>query len=258
MQIWQAIVLGVAQGLTEFLPVSSSGHLMLLERLFGIQENGLLYSVFMHLGTLVPVCIVFFRQILDLFKNPKNKLVPLILATLPAGVVGLAVGVLVDLDNLFICYPWLLSITFLLTAIELFVCQRIENKRLKSKALNNKRALIMGVGQALAVFPGLSRSGTVIFSGSLAGVNREENASFTFLMSVPIIVSAVLLEGGKAITMPSVSVDLLPLVFGVVSAGVFGYISVAFTIKIIKSAKYNVLSIYLTIVAVINAILGVV
>ena len=258
MEIWQAIVLGMAQGLTEFLPVSSSGHLMLLERLFGIRENGLLYSVFMHLGTLVPVCIVFFKHVLDLFKNPKKRLVPLILATLPAGVVGLAVGVLVDLDGLFICYPWLLSVTFLLTAIELFVCQRIENKRMPGKLISNKRALVMGVGQALAVFPGLSRSGTVIFSGSLAGVDREENARFTFLMSVPIIVSAVLLEGGKAITTPNVSVDVLPLVFGVISAGVFGYISVAFTMKIIKSAKYSFLSIYLVIVAIINMVLGII
>ena len=119
MEIWQAIVLGAVQGFAEFLPVSSSGHLILLQNWFGIKDNVIFYSVMLHLGTLIPVVIVLWKEILGLFKKPFNKFWYLVLATVPAGIVGIIFSKVFDLDAVFTDNVWLLSITFLFTAAEM-------------------------------------------------------------------------------------------------------------------------------------------
>ena len=128
MEIWQAIVLGAVQGFAEFLPVSSSGHLILLQRIFGINEGagGLFFDVMLHIGTLIPVFIVFFKDILELFKKPFNKMLLLIIATIPAGLTGVLLGDLVEgafyqgnlLSAILLSITFLLSISRLISAMD--------------------------------------------------------------------------------------------------------------------------------------------
>lgn len=255
MAIWQAIVLGAVQGFAEFLPISSSGHLILLQNWFGITENVVFYSIMLHIGTLIPVIIVLWKQIIGLFKKPLSKLGCLVLATIPAGVVGVIFSVAVDIDTLFTQHYWLLAITFILTAIELIYAERRAKKVQMTNGINVKTAFIMGGGQALGVIPGLSRSGTTITAGCLGKVDREENANFTFLMSIPIIVAAAAMEligGIKDGTL--VSVDLLPVFIGMLTAAVCGYIAIKFMLRIIKKANYKWFSIYLVGISIATLI----
>lgn len=255
MEIWQAIVLGAVQGFAEFLPISSSGHLFLLQKWFGIKDNVVFYSVMLHIGTLIPVVIVFIKEILALFKKPFNKLWFLVLATIPAGIIGIVFSVFLDLDTLFFNNPWLLSLTFIFTAIELMLAQKTaKNKKMLHK-INAKTSFFMGVGQAVGVLPGISRSGSTITSGYLSKVKKEDNANFTFLMSIPIIVSAVLLESvGILANASAINIDFLPLIFGILSSCVSGYISIKCMLKVIKKANFKWFSVYLVLISILNLI----
>ncbi len=255
MEIWQAIVLGAVQGFAEFLPVSSSGHLILFQHWFGITENVMFYSVMLHVGTLIPVVAVLWKEIISLFKRPFNKFWYLVLATVPAGVVGLVSSISFDLDELFSEHVWLLAITFLFTAVELLYSEYRAKKYSMENPLTVKNAFVMGVGQAVGVFPGISRSGTTVSAGCLVNVDKTENANFTFLMSIPIILAAVAMEGLKIIKEGSIgTVEFLPLAIGVLTAAVTGYIAVKFMLSVIRKANYKWFSLYLTGIAVATLI----
>ena len=259
MEIWQAIVLGAVQGFSEFLPVSSSGHLILLQHWFGITEGVLFYSIMLHVGTLIPVIIVLWKEILALFKKPFNKLLYLIVATIPAGILGVVVKLVVDLDAIFSAHIWLLSITFTLTAMELIFAERYSKKVQMLNPINYKSSIIMGAGQGLGIFPGLSRSGTTITFGCIGKVEREQNANFTFLMSIPIIVAAALLEGYDCISSGTIgSIEPMPLILGVLTAALTGYIAITFMLKIIKKANYKWFSLYLVVLSMVNVIVALV
>lgn len=255
MEIWQAIVLGAVQGFAEFLPVSSSGHLILMQRWLGVTEGGLFFDVMLHIGTLIPVFIVFFKEILSLFKKPYNKLLMLIIATIPAGLTGMLLSDVVEgafyQSNLLSAI--LLAVTFTLTATELFFSEYVSKKRDKALPLSYKNTLIMGLAQGVAIVPGLSRSGTVISAGCFTGVERSENAHFTFLMSIPIILGAALVSGYKTVK-EGVVIEALPLVFGMVTAMITGYIAIKAMLKVIKKANYKWFSLYLVIMAVASVI----
>ena len=252
MEIYQGIILGAVQGLSEFLPISSSGHLTLLARLFGIYENTLFYSVMLHLGTLIPVIIILKKKILGLFNSP-NLFFNLVIATIPAGIVGIIFSKVLLVDKVFESVPILLSLTFLITAVEMFLCQKISNEKRLINTINKKTAFIMGCGQAVGVLTGISRSGSTILFGNIAGVNRKDNADFTFLMSIPIILSAVILESVDLLqTGTPVSIDFLPLVFGVLSASVCGYISISFMLSVIKKANYFWFGFYMIVISLVN------
>ena len=248
MEIWQAIVLGAVQGFAEFLPISSSGHLMLLQYWFGIEE-AFFYSIMLHIGTLIPVIIVLWKEIWGLFKKPFNKLWYLVLATIPAGIVGLLFSS--SIDEIFSNNVWLLGITFILTATELMFSEMRCKKVQMLNPINNKTGLIMGLGQAIGVVPGLSRSGTTISAGVLAKVEKNENANFTFLMSIPIILAAVLLEGIDVVRSDAIiNINIPALILGVITSAVCGYISIKFMLNIIKKANYKWFSLYLVLLAI--------
>ena len=254
MEIYQGIILGAVQGFAEFLPISSSGHLSILSRLFGIYENTLFYSVILHLGTLIPVIIILRKKILGLLMSP-NLFFNLILATIPAGIVGIFFSKVVSIDTLFESAPILLSITFLITAVEMFLCQKISTKKGLINTINKKTAFIMGCGQAVGVLTGISRSGSTILFGNIAGVKKDYNADFTFLMSIPIILSAVLIESVDVVQMGvPISIDFLPLFFGVLSAMVSGYISISFMFSVIKKANYLWFGVYMVFISIVNLI----
>ncbi len=251
MEIWQAIVLGAVQGFAEFLPISSSGHLLLLQHWFGIEENVLFYSVMLHVGTLIPVIVVLWKEILGLFKKPFNKLLYLVIASLPAGIIGIVLSLVLDMDALFANNIWLLSITFLITAGAMFFSDRRARRVEMLNPINCKTAFVMGCGQMVGVVSGISRSGATITSATIAKVDKNESASFTFLMSIPIIVAAAGLESLKIVKAGTIgSVDVLPLVLGVVTAMVTGYIAITFMLKLIRKANFKWFSLYLVALSI--------
>ncbi len=259
MEVWQAIILGAVQGFAEFLPISSSGHLILLQKWFGIEENVVFYSIMLHIGTLIPVIIVLWKEILGLFKKPFNKFGLLVLATIPAGVVGLVFSKVVNLDQIFTDYIWLLAITFMLTAVELIFsewrCKKVE----MTSDITVKTSLIMGAGQAFGVLPGLSRSGTTISAGCLGKVEREKNANFAFLMSIPIILAAAFMSTLDCIKDGSIGdINIWALLVGVLTAAVTGYIAIKFMLSIIKKANYKWFSLYLVGISIATLVTGLV
>jgi undecaprenyl-diphosphatase len=255
MEIWQAIVLRAVQGFAEFLPVSSSGHLILMQRWLGVTEGGLFFDIMLHIGTLIPVFIVFFKEILSIFKKPFNKMLFLIIATIPAALTGMLLGDVVEgafyKGNLLSAI--LLSATFLITATELFFSEWISKKYDKKLPLSYKSSLVQGLAQGVAIVPGLSRSGTVISSGCFYGLSREENANFTFLMSIPVILGAALVQGLDVIK-TGAEIQILPLVFGMATAMITGYIAIKAMLKVIKKANYKWFSLYLVIMAIASTV----
>ena len=255
--IWKSGVLGIVQGLTEFLPVSSSGHLTLLQILglnFG-EGMTMFINILMHLGTLVAVVIVFWRDILALFKKPFKTILMLIVATIPAGVVGMLFSDKIEaffsgetaLLNLAVC--------FAVTALLLLVCELVAKRQKKPHALGWGTSVSMGVMQAVALFPGISRSGSTIVAGTLAGAKREEVARFSFIMSIPVILGSFLVEVAGGVVdvaqgQPSVFTgiggsEIVGMIFGVVLSAVFGFLAIKWMLKIIRKANYMWFSVYL-------------
>lgn len=263
MEIWQAIVLGLVQGLTEFLPVSSSGHLVFLQRIFGL-DGGLFIPIILHLGTLTAVCAVFYREIAALFRRPFKTLGYLVLVSVPAALAGF---LLEDrIDELFYKSRYvgiLLAVFFLITAATLFVTEIVVKRRASHLPLCMKTVLPMAFAQAVAILPGISRSGSTICAGALSGANSEDTAKFSFLMSVPVILGGFVIslikgliggeirqtfsEGGAAFG--------LGVAIGFVVSAISGLFAIRLMLKAIKRADYKWFSLYLAALAAVCIIL---
>ncbi len=257
--IWKSIVLGTVQGITEFLPVSSSGHLSLLQRVLGFNMAGgsmMFVNVMLHLGTLAAVVFVFWRDILGLFKKPFKTLLMLVVATVPAAVVGVLAAD--KIDAIFAGAQGLLylAVCFACTAAMLLACEIVSKRWKAPKPLGWKNALPMGLMQAVALFPGISRSGSTIVAGAVTGAKREEVAKFSFLMSIPIILGSVVMEvkdlifpGEEGIALSFGGPEAVGMVFGVVCAAIFGFFSVKVMLKVIGKANYKWFAFYLVLLS---------
>jgi undecaprenyl-diphosphatase len=242
MGIFEAIILGVVQGLTEFLPVSSSGHLVLLQKVMGLTGVPIFFDTMLHFGTLVAVVVVLLSEIVAIIRHPiQNHLGMLILATIPAAVVG---------------YLWsgyfesifqsgsLLGICFLGTAVILTVSELIAKRIHAKKQISTKSALSMGLMQALAIFPGVSRAGATIAGGLFFGVDRTRVAKFSFLMSIPIILGSVVSSGKTAMDVGLGDVSVAAIAVGTIAAAVAGFFAVRFMLAIIKKTKLYGFAVY--------------
>lgn len=249
MQLWQSIILGLVQGLAEFLPVSSSGHLVMMREIMNISGNYLLYDMLLHVGTLFAIFIVFFKDLLALFKPPFKTIGMIILASVPAIIVGLAFDSQVEAlfsGAKYICF------FFLFTAVLMLVTEIISKRIKQPKEFTIKTALFMGVMQGIAVFPGISRSGSTIFGGTVAKTNREQVAKFSFFMSIPVILGGVVLQlfdlgGGE-------SVAWYCILGGMVSSFLSGLLAIKVMLKIIGKANYKWFSLYLFVVSILTFI----
>lgn len=263
MSVWQAIIMGLVQGLTEFLPVSSSGHLVLLQRLFGI-DGGLFLPIVLHLGTLVAVCVVFFKDILALFKKPFKTLGFLVLASVPAAVVGLLLDDIIE-DAIFggKYFALFLAAFFLITGCVLFATEKFAKKREGTLPLNLKVTLSMGFAQAVAILPGISRSGSTICAGTFAGGKREEIAKFSFLMSLPVILGSFVIELFKGLKDGEIQTAFssggasfgIGVAVGFVVSAVSGLFAIKLMLKLIQKANYKWFSLYLGVLSVTCVIL---
>lgn len=264
MEIWQAIVLGLVQGLTEFLPVSSSGHIALFQGIFGITELQLFISIILHLGTLVAVCIVFFKDIVDLFKKPFHTLGYLVLATVPAAITGLLFEVF-DLDDVFLGENMgiYLFIFFLVTAALLFATEMVAKRRERTLPLCFKTVIPMGLAQAVAVLPGISRSGSTICAGTLAGGKSEDLAKFSFLMSIPIILGSFAVELAVGLKDGEIQASFSSggttfvwgIVLGFIVSAIAGLFAINVMMRAIRKTNYKWFSLYLVLIAITSLVL---
>jgi len=249
MTLFQAIILGIIQGFSEFLPISSSGHLALTAWLFGLNEGDLFFVVTIHIGTLVPVFIFYRKDILQLIRKPFQKMTYLlIVATLPAVVIALLFED--HIDAAFTAMGFL-SVGFAITAVVLLLTDKIKNSNKKSQDISYVDALLVGIAQGAAVFPGISRSGSTIVAALARGIKREDAARFSFLMSIPAILGAMVLQISHIFrgNIALYQLDFVNLGAGFVAAMLSGYLAIQLMLNIVKKAKLRYFACYMFFIA---------
>jgi len=248
MTVLQAIILGIIQGLSEFLPISSSGHLALTLGLMNIDE-GLLFTVVVHVGTLIPVIIVFRKDILALIKKPFQKMTYLlIVATIPAAIVALFFDDMIEAA--FTSFNFI-AIGFIITGIVLILTDRLKRNTKKSEDISWLDAALIGLAQAVAVFPGISRSGSTIAAALSRGIDREAAAKFAFLMSIPAILGALLVKIISVVRGDILieEINFIVLGAGFITAALSGYLAINFMLAAIKKAKLSYFAYYVLILS---------
>lgn len=261
MELIKAIILGCVQGATEFLPISSSGHLVIGSELLNFQEQGVVFDVFLHLGTLFSVCVAFRKEILlmirALFAFVTRRMTPeleeylrwdlyVILATLPAVFVGLFLKDAVEqaFTSVLLVYCMLV-----ITGTLMLLTNKVNDSGGRLGPVN---AIIIGCAQACAILPGLSRSGSTIFTGMLLGIEREKVARFSFIMSVPAILGAVVLQLGDMLDNPPAADSITGLAAGTVASAVTGYFAIILLMDLLKRNRLPVFGYYCYLVAAVG------
>jgi len=247
MNILEAVLLGIVQGFTEFLPISSSGHLVLFQRIFGISGPMLSFDIILHLGSLTAVFIVFWGDITGILKKPfQNITYMLIAATIPAVIAGVLFNA--QIEALFSGGAFL-AIGFIITGILLIYSDKIAKTNKFDKDISYKDAVIIGCMQAVAIVPGISRSGSTITAGLYQKLSRETAARFSFLLSIPAILGAAVITAKNILDSPAgaagfLSAGALPLGFGFIAAMLSGYLSIRFMLDLIKKCKLSYFGYY--------------
>ena len=269
-EIVQAIIIGIVQGLTEFLPVSSSAHLIVLPRIFGWDDeliNSSTFVVMLHMGTLAALLVFFWREVLVLLgafvallrersfgDDPDRKLALVLLLTIiPAALFGF---VFEDwIDGFF--YDAVLVIPFILVAGAgiLWLAERIGTRTRDLQQSDYGDAAFIGVAQALALFPGISRSGITIAAGLARGLKREAAARFAFLMGIPIIAGAGLWKARHVVTGEAGEVDVAVLAAGVFAAFVSGWLAIGFMLRYLRDHSTGIFIAYRLIAAAVFLVL---
>jgi undecaprenyl-diphosphatase len=240
MTLFQAIVLGFVQGATEFLPISSTAHLALVPWFFGWTDPGLGFGIALHLGTLVALLVYFRAEWLMLLRggvdllrgrrdNPNAKLMAyIVVATIPGLIAG---ALLADFADSTLRHPLIIASTLILLAIVLVIAERAGKRQVKLDQMTLRDAISIGCAQAVALIPGVSRSGVTITAALFRGMTRDAAARFSFLLSTPIIAAAVSksLVDGLRDGFPTVSAT--DAIAGIIVSGIVGYLSIAFLIR---------------------------
>ncbi|MEM3374314.1 MAG: undecaprenyl-diphosphate phosphatase [Candidatus Woesearchaeota archaeon] len=247
MNLIEAIILGIIQGITEWLPISSSGHLVLFQTIFKIKQP-IIFDVLLHFGSLLVILFVFRKEILELIlgvlkreKKYINLALMLIFASIPITLVGFFLNDYIEraFSNLaFVGFAWIF------TSIVLFLSKY---PKIKDKNLNFLNTFLMGVSQAIAILPGVSRSGITISTGLIQGIKQEEAAKFSFLMAIPPIFGATILEIRNIGQIENLSFAFIGVLFSMIS----GYLSLKFLLRIIKTNKFSYFSIYCFVLGLI-------
>lgn len=228
----EALILGIIQGLTEFLPISSTGHLYLGRNLFGLQEAGLLLDTMLHVGTLLAVFVFYKEEFIKIIKNPFSKLTfLLIVGTIPAVFFGLAFKDYIDdISKTGVTIGW----EFLITGLFLWLVDSVKNGHKRMENISYKDALIIGTFQAVAIMPAISRSGMTIVAALWRKLDRETAAYFSFLLSTPAIAGAIVLQTKDLLGGAGEEISLSALLVGIVSSAIFGYIAVKWMIGYLR------------------------
>ena len=262
MTVLQGALLGIIQGLGEFLPISSSGHLLLCRLFLGIQTDTpamKMLDILLHVGTLLPVMLVFRKEWADMILHPvRNKtLLLLFIASLPTLAVYLLAKKLFPAVNGFEVFDsgWFLGVSFLITALFLLLCDHFASGAKQNAGKGRKvgipQALVMGVFQGIGMIPGISRSGSTIFGGVSTGLNKSTAAKFSFMMSAPAILASLLMEGKDALELGYVSqIEPIPTLVGVILSAVVGYLAIRFMLRIIARVPLSWFALYLAVLGI--------
>lgn len=285
MSVIQGILLGILQGIAEFLPISSSGHLAVAQNIFGLDDIPLLFDVFLHLATLAAVCLYFWRKIWELLKcfgrwiskSPKLKensqvydvvlaqkdqinrkiIIAIILSTLVTGVMGIVSSKLIpNLSIKVTCCGFIVTSLFLILSsiIEKRNAKIAQNSDDKSiPCVSKVQALVIGFMQGIGTLPGISRSGSTIAGALFCGVDRSLAGEFSFIISIPAILGAFVLEL-KDLGEVSSTIGAAPVIAGCAAAFAAGYISLTLLMKMIKKGKLQYFALYLIPLAVLGLI----
>jgi len=251
MSIIQAIIYGIVQGIGEFLPISSTAHLVLIPWLFGRQDPGVVFDVALHLGTAAAVIFFFYKDWLRLisagFTKPKTQDGKLfwwiVLATIPGGLAGLLLDkYMADFRN-----PALIAIMLIIMGIILYVSDRMGKNAIDLESIGTKRSLIVGISQAFAIIPGVSRSGITMSTGRVLGLTRDGIAKFTFLLSAPIILADALYH---AKDLKNVPIEITPFLVAMLTAAVVGILSIKFLLNYLKTKGFGIFALYRIILGI--------
>ena len=268
MTLAQAIILGLIQGLTEFLPVSSSGHLVLAEALLHIQKQGITFEVFVHFGTLLAVVVAFWSDIVDMFlaairwiSHPSQTktlwnsdkgfrlLILISIGSIPAGIIGILFDKTIESafsDPLFVSFMLLITGTILLLS------RFGRTKRNKPTVWDS---ILIGTAQSFAIIPGISRSGSTISSGMLLGLEKSEAARFSFLLAMPAILGAFILKLKDLLASPVIPhSEVVTLGVGTLVSFVSGYFAIILLLDLVKRGKFSWFAFYCFVIGILGII----
>ena len=274
MTFWNALLQGIVQGLTEFLPVSSSGHLSLIQHFTGQSgETGILFSVLLHMGTLIAVFLAFhkiilelimefFRMVGDIFKgrfklkdmNPERRMILMLIISLVPLLFFVLFkdfysGLASDSDIM------AEGVCFLITGVLLLLSDRIGSGNIGMANMRTKDALVMGIAQGIAPLPGVSRSGSTVAAGLMMGLDREYAVTFSFIMGVPAVLGANILEIGGAMK-ENFPIPVPVMLTGVLAAVIFGLLAIKMVQWLVKTDKFKYFGYYTLALGTITLILG--
>ena len=250
------IILGIIQGIAEFLPISSSAHLIIFRDIFGIGTNigsniELTFDLALHFGTLLAIIIFFFNDLFKILMEGLTKGVKtkdgklfwyLILATIPAGIVGVLFEDI--FDSFFRKQLWLIAIALIVMGIIIYLVDKKSKISINIKEMKWYQALIVGCAQVFALIPGFSRSGTTITASRALGLNREDSAKFSFYLSVPVVAGASLLSLIKDDTLAIILDNLMIFGVGILISFITGLLCISFLLKYIKKNDFKIFMIY--------------
>ena len=284
MSLLQAIIMGIIQGATEFLPVSSSGHLALFKILFHVNtDTGLMFDVMLHLGTLIAIFAVYYKDIIRMvveafkiirdvfinivrfFRNKFGKeeneylkivtngyrkfVLLVIVSTIPTGIIGLVASDFVEMASEILLIP---GICLIITSILLFISDRIQGGNKGPKNVSYTNGFIIGICQGIATLPGLSRSGTTIAACLISGFDRRFAVKYSFIMSIPAVLGAAILELKDFSTAALSGTEILYYVIGMAVAAIVGYICIKTMLVIVRNKKFTIFSIYCLIIGALS------
>ena len=262
----EAIVLGLVQGLSEFLPISSSGHLAVLQSLFEINEDKVIFfAVLLHIGTLVSIFVVYHKDIYALIKElfllfkdiftgkglrikerPIRKLgIMIIVSSIPTAIMGLLFSDYID--KIFGSLT-VIAICWIITGFILLFSEKLKNNKKEIEGMKYRNAIFIGICQGLAIMPGISRSGSTIVGSLVTGLKREFAVEFSFLISIPAILGSAILEFPKAIKAGIEPSTIGPMIVGFLVAAISGYFAITTMIKIVSKHKMRYFSYYVWII----------
>lgn len=283
MPMWKAVILGIVQGLAEFLPISSSGHLAIIKEIMNIdlESGGMFFDIMLHLGTLVAIFIAFWgdisRMIVEGFhiigevfynigtwmkrlvggqgkyhriiRSSYRKFVMMVIvSTIPTGIIGVLVKDTVELASSFIIVP---GICLLITAIFLTIADLVDPGEKRPREAKYSDAGLIGIAQGLATMPGLSRSGTTITACLLCGFEKRFAVKYSFIMSIPAVMGAVVLELKDVGQMSLQQADLAPCAVATIIAAIVGYLSIRIMMQLIRNKSYRVFIIYCALAGIL-------
>lgn len=283
MNLLEALFLAVVQGVAEFLPISSSGHLAIFKNVFGVNtDTGLLYDVMLHVGTLAAVFIVFWKDIWELIKEgfaiigaalsnmskfflnlfskdkkeykqvintPYRRFVMLVIvSTIPTGIMGILLSDVIENASATLLVP---GICLLVTSLLLYISEKVPEKDFNESNTSYGKGIIIGIVQGFATLPGISRSGSTITAGLFCGLERSFAVKYSFILSIPAILGAAVLELKDFGDVSVGSVEIINYVVGMVVAAVVGYICIRWLLVLVKNKKFKYFSIYCFVVGII-------